>query len=325
MTLYTKHAHSCRCGATPTLDGYVYYAEKNGGQITNAPELWEDINAWLQSGPNSPPASTTKANTYACGLTAWLGARAYGGHVLRDQDYQDAGQLLLDHCLYERVLARRRTMDCGLDGGVRGMSFDKICHQVISNRKAAVNDMKHTGKTAGMAKLLLIHSLGYLWVYDSDSLKLLSMDVGVQVCTLARQAQLYEEKTGIVDSHISGGPLDATSLCEGLWLTPRQQTTSQAECFTNQSTQKDSDRANIIQVLEEIPCQCSDACAKRVRAHSYIATQVSQIVRGELSIADDDIDFLHDSWQHLANLCIGCPRDVSALLYSSSSALWLMQ
>ncbi|KAI8062745.1 hypothetical protein BC940DRAFT_336228 [Gongronella butleri] len=322
MILFTKHAHSCGCGAPLNMDAFLDYIKKFGAGENESRELMIDVDLWLANGPNQPPKDTSPANLYACGMFAWLCAHAYGGRILRGKEYIQAGDLLLQHCLYERVLVRKRKMDSGVDVKVRRLPLEYVCHQVITHRIHAFQSLAGQDASSDLpfdlAKMLAIHSLGYLWIYDPDSLQLLLPQAANAHSELVDLALNYEntldngEKQSIAHELID---TDVFRLSSALWDpvdTMRSDTSHYIAIhglFSNQA-------------LGQITCNClNHDCSSRIQRHMAIALFVNGLIQNPASRQVGMVDF-HAEWQQLALQCNGCTREMSALLFSATSALW---
>ncbi|KAI8062742.1 hypothetical protein BC940DRAFT_308262 [Gongronella butleri] len=319
MTMFTKHAHSCGCGAPVSLDGLLDYIKKYGTEENDSQELMIDVNQWLASGPNQHPQDTSPANLYACGITAWLCVHAYGRRILRGKEYMQAGDLLLQHCVNERVLASKRKMDSGVDVKVRQLPLEYVSHQVIANRTFFFQGL--AGQDASgdlpfdLAKMLAIHTLGYSWVYDSDSLQLLLPQVA---SAHSQRAMNYEnaldssEKQSIAHKLID---TDVFKLSAALWDPLNAMNNDKDHC-------KDIHGLFSNKALSHITCNCLDhECTSRIQRHMAIALFLDGLIRNPDSQLAGLIDF-HAEWQQLTFQCNGCPREMSAVLFSATSALW---
>lgn len=161
MAMYSKHAHSCKCGAIFSFNAFTEYINKYCDSDINK-NLMNDYNAWLKSGPNRPPTETSRQNLYSCGMTVWLCVHAYSGYILTDEEYELTANILLSHCVNERLLARSKPMDSGVDVEARQLPLETIFHCIVTNRKLALEGLSGICMRPEVAKILVFHSLGYL-------------------------------------------------------------------------------------------------------------------------------------------------------------------
>lgn len=72
--------------------------------------------------------------------------------------------------------------------------------------------------------------------------------------------------------------------------------------------------------MEGIVCGCNGMCETRVETHIAISIIVNTMLNSNLR--EFDINILHTTWKQLVFDSNGCYRDISAIILSSSSALW---